>query len=65
MTAPITLEKCLCLLTHLVAIGGMARHVIHGIVGYLATSVAKVPERWKHIIMLHRCYNKYITLFEL
>ena len=43
----------------------MARHVIHGIVGCLATSVAKVPERWKHSIKLHRCYNKYITIFEL
>ena len=43
----------------------MARHVIHGIVGCLATSLAKVPERWKHIIKQHRCYNKYITIFEL
>ena len=33
------------LLTHILAIGEMARHVIHGIVGCLATSVAKVPER--------------------
>ena len=43
----------------------MARHVIHGIVGCLATSVAKVPERWKHSIKLHGCYNEYITIFEL
>ena len=43
----------------------MARHVIHGIVGCLATSVAKVPEKGKHDIKLHRCYNKYITIFEL
>ena len=51
------------LLTHLLA--EMARHVIHGIVGCLATCVAKVPERWKHSIKQHRCYNKYITIFEL
>ena len=43
----------------------MARHVIHGIVGCLATSVAKVPERWKHSIKQHKCYNEYITIFEL
>ena len=41
--------------------------VKHGIVGCLATSVAKVPERWKHSIKQHRCYNKYVTvtIFEL
>ena len=55
----------LTLLTHLLAIGGMSRHVIHGIVGCLATSVAKVLGRWKHSIKLHRCYNKYIIIFEL
>ena len=43
----------------------MVRHVIHGIVGCLATSVAKVPERLKHSIKQHVCYNKYITIFEL
>ena len=43
----------------------MARHVMHGIVGCLATSVAKVPERWRHSIKQHRCYNNYITLSEL
>ena len=43
----------------------MDRHVLHGIVGCLATSVAKVPEWWKHSIKQHRCYNKYITIFEL
>ena len=43
----------------------MARHVIHGIVCCLATSVAKVPERWKHSIKQQRCYNKYITVFKL
>ena len=43
----------------------MARHVIHGIFSCLATIVAKVPERWKHNIKQHRCYNNYITIFEL
>ena len=42
----------------------MARHFKHGIIGSLATSVAKVPERWKHSIKQHRCYNKYITIFD-
>ena len=28
----------------------MARHVIHGIVGCLASNVAKIPDRWKHNI---------------
>ena len=40
----------------------MARHVIHGIVGCLATSVAKVPDRWKHSIKQHICCNKYVGL---
>ena len=53
------------LLMHSLAMGEMARHVIHGIVGCLATSVAKVPERWKHSIKLHRSYNRYKTIFEL
>ena len=44
------------LLMHSLAIGEMARHVIHGIIGCLATSVAKVPERWKHSIKLYICY---------
>ena len=43
----------------------MARHVVHGIVGCLATGVAKVPDRWKHSIKQNICYNKYITIFEL
>ena len=33
----------------------MARHVIHGI------SVAKVPDRWRHVIKQYGCYNKYVT----
>ena len=64
----IILEKIpllVALLTHLPATGEMARRHIHGIVGCLATSVAKVPERWKHSIKQQRCYNKYITTFEL
>ena len=40
-------------------------YIIHGIVGCLATIVAKVPRRLKHSIKLHRCYNKYVTIFEL
>ena len=40
----------------------MASYVLHGIVGCLATSVAKVPEIWKHSIKQHRSYNKYITI---
>ena len=53
------------LLTHLLPKGGMARRLIHGIVGCLATSVAKEPERWKYSIKQHKCYNKnYITIFE-
>ena len=51
------------LLTHLLATGEMAQHVIYGFDGCLATSVAKVPERWKHSIKQHRCYNN--TIFEL
>ena len=43
----------------------MARHVIHGIGGYLATNVAKVPERWKQSIKRAKSNNKYITIFEL
>ena len=55
------------LLNAFLATGEMARHVIHGIVGCLAISVAKVPERWKHSIKqhIHVCYNKYINIFEL
>ena len=53
------------LFTHLLETGGMARYAIHGIVSCLVTSVAKVSERWKHSIQQHRCYNKYITIFEL
>ena len=52
-------------LTHLLATGGDGRKCLHGIVGCLATSVAKVPDRWKHIIKQHNCCNKYITIFEL
>ena len=50
--------------THLLATGEMARHVIHGIVSCLATSVAKVSERRKHSIKQNRCYNEYITILE-
>ena len=49
------------LLTHKLAIGGDGQTCytsLHGIVGCLATSVAKVPERWKHSIKLYICYNK-------
>ena len=54
------------LLTHLLATGGDgARHALHGIIGCLATSVAKVPERWKHSIKKHRYCNKYIIIFEI
>ena len=63
MTSPIILEKAF--LSGVLTQGEMARHVIHGIVGCLATSVVKVPEKWKHIIKQHRCYNKYISIFEL
>ena len=44
------------LLKHLLAKGEIARHVIHGIFGCLATGVAKVPERLKNSIKEHICY---------
>ena len=46
------------LLTHILAKGGDDQTCY-------TTSVVNVPERWKHSIKLHRCYNKYITIFEL
>ena len=43
--------------------GSTVKYVLHGIVGCLATSIAKEPESWKHSIMQHRCYNKYCYVF--
>ena len=53
------------LLKHLLATGGDGQTCYTWYRWFLATSVAKVPERWKHSIKQHRCYNKYITIFDL